>query len=354
MDRHALATRRGCGAASRQLKLALATVIAMACFAAAGCGSAAAPSTVATSASASPSSSASATSSPIQSAASPSTDSSPASSGGVQLVVLADSDGIRGLWSLDSAGVWKMIAPAPGVSAIGRDNRDLVLASSSSIERRPLTSLESPGRKTTIAWHGHVPTAAIVSVAASADGRTALIAAGDGKPEYFVLDVAGNAAMVDKAPTGALTPLVCWIEGGKLLALSADAAQASRIAVMDPPAGSARLLQGLSGIRYFAVSPDGRTLAAATDDGVYVDSVATWLADRTPPKVINLPQGQVVWDLAMDARGTSLAMLSGRVADDGSVADTHELVYRSSGSAWEKVLDTAVPFGRVLGQVWIA
>lgn len=168
------------------------------------------------------------------------------------------------------------------------------------------------------------------------------------------MDVAGNAAMVDKAPTGALTPLVCWIEGGKLLALSADAAQASRIAVMDPPAGSARLLQGLSGIRYFAVSPDGRTLAAATDDGVYVDSVATWLADRTPPKVINLPQGQVVWDLAMDARGTSLAMLSGRVADDGSVADTHELVYRSSGSAWEKVLDTAVPFGRVLGQVWIA
>jgi hypothetical protein len=62
----------------------------------------------------------------------------------------------------------------------------------------------------------------------------------------------------------------------------------------------------------------------------------------------------VVWALALDAGGSRVFMLSGTVAADGTVGSIHELGYARQGSAWVKVLDVPVPFGRAVGQVCLA
>jgi hypothetical protein len=69
--------------------------------------------------------------------------------------------------------------------------------------------------------------------------------------------------------------------------------------------------------------------------------------------MVSLDPSQVVWDLALSADGSRLAMLSGTEDASGVVADIHEITYVRSGSSWSEETDSTVPFSRAVGQVWL-
>ena len=112
------------------------------------------------------------------------------------------------------------------------------------------------------------------------------------------------------------------------------------------------MLKGLGGIRVFALSPDRTTLAAATESAVYVASVSDWLANRAPEPALSTQPSQVVWDLALNADGSALAMLSGTEDAGGTVGAIHEIGLIHQGSDWVQSFNSAVPFSRAMGQVW--
>jgi hypothetical protein len=104
----------------------------------------------------------------------------------------------------------------------------------------------------------------------------------------------------------------------------------------------------------FALSADRKSVAAATEMAVYAGPFLTIAGSSVPPPIVTLAEGQVVWALALDTSGSRLFLLSGSIAGDGSIGDVHELGYARQGSSWQKVLDSAVPFGRAVGQVYLA
>jgi hypothetical protein len=95
------------------------------------------------------------------------------------------------------------------------------------------------------------------------------------------------------------------------------------------------------------------SLAAATESGVYVASVADWLAGREPASIVALEASQVVWDVGLSGDGSRVAMLSGTEEADGTVGNVRELGYQRGAGGWSKIVDVPVPFARALGQVWL-
>ena len=80
--------------------------------------------------------------------------------------------------------------------------------------------------------------------------------------------------------------------------ISCDTRQIPRLAVVDTAKHTIALLSGLGGVRVFALSPDRRTLAAATESALYVAPVETgWRTGAT--RALSLDPSQVVWDLAL-------------------------------------------------------
>lgn len=278
----------------------------------------------------------------------------PAGAGG-RLIVLADGpNGGRSLWSLSPDYHWTALADTPTASAIGRTADGLALVTSAGIEARRGTDLSKSAGVAALKWVGREPTAPIVGIDYSPSGKAALVMADDSTLGYAVAGLDGTVVALSPAPTQSFSPLVAWLDESCLLVLSTDNQQVSRLAVVDVAAHTMTPAKALSGVRVFALSPDGKSIAAATETGVYAGPVPIFTGSLAPALIVTLAEGQVVWALALDTTGSRLFLLSGSMTADGSIGDVHELSYASRGSSWQKVLDSAVPFGRAVGQVYLA
>jgi hypothetical protein len=278
----------------------------------------------------------------------------PVSAGGRLIVLAAGPNGGRGLWSLSPDYHWTALADTPTATAIGRTADGLAVVTSAGVEVRKASDLSKPATVMTLKWVGKKPAAPIVGVDYSAAGKAALVMADDTTLSYAVAGLDGTVAALTPAPTQSFSPLVAWLDEGRLLVLSTDNQQVSMLAVIDVAAHTMDQSGGLSGVRVFALSQDRRSIAAATETAVYAGPFLTIAGSSVPAPIVTLAEGQVVWALALDTSGSRLFLLSGSIAADGSVGGVHELGYTRQGSSWQKVLDSAVPFGRALGQVYLA
>jgi hypothetical protein len=240
-----------------------------------------------------------------------------------------------------------------GATALGRDGDDLTLALGGSLEVRKVSSSGQAGTRLQVSWPARESAGSVVAASRSLSGRTAVVRVDANEPTFLLVAADGSVSLLSPAPAGAFSPLVAWIDADRLVALSTDAEQISRLAVIDTAGHSLATLRALGGVRVFAVSPDRGSLAAATESAVYVAPVSDWIGGGAPAKSLTLGSSEVVWDLALDADGSHLAMLSGTESADGNVTDVHEIGYARTGSSWQKIFDAPVPFTRASGQVWL-
>ena len=270
------------------------------------------------------------------------------------LLVLADGvQGSVGLWVYDEGTGWTAIAPLAGATALGRDGDDLTLALGGSLEVRKVSSSGEAGTPLQVSWPAQGSAGSLVAASRSPTGRVAVVRVDANGPTFSVVAADGSVSLLSPAPASAFSPLVAWIDADRLVALSTDAEQISRLAVIDTAGHSLSTLRALGGVRVFAVSPDRGSLAAATESAVYVAPVSDWIGGVAPAKGLTLGSSEVVWDLALDAGGSHLAMLSGTESADGDVTDVHEIGYICTGSSWQKIFDAPVPFMHASGQVWL-
>jgi hypothetical protein len=271
-----------------------------------------------------------------------------------QLLVLGNaSNEEAGLWIYADDGTWTRGAKAAGVTAIARDGKKVTLASRSSLEFRDLSTPQDRGSSLSVNWSPRVPLGTVASVDTSDSGK-AIVAIVDADGLSFAV-VSGDGAgrLLTPAPASPFGPSVAWLDESTVVALSVDNRQISRLAAIYPAKGTVSLLQGLTGVRAFAVSPDRKTLAATTESGVYVAPVSEWLAGRVPASVATLKPSQVVWDVALSGDGSRVAMLSGTESPDGTVGDIHEIGYGWKQGEWAPLCNSPVPFDQVRGQVWL-
>jgi hypothetical protein len=295
---------------------------------------------------------------PSASAATSATAASSATAGPAgpasDLLVLADGvQGSAGLWIYDESTGWTAVAPLAGATALGRDGDDLTLALGGSLEVRKVSSSGQAGTRLQVSWPAQESAGSVVAASRSPTGRTAIVRVDANEPTFFVVSADGSVSLLSPAPASAFSPLVAWIDADRLVALSTDAEQISRLAVIDTAGHSLSTLHALGGVRVFAVSPDRGSLAAATESAVYVAPVSDWIGGAAPAKGLTLGSSEIVWDLALDAGGSHLAMFSGTESEDGNVTDVHEIGYARTGSSWQKIFDAPVPFTHASGQVWL-
>jgi hypothetical protein len=272
-----------------------------------------------------------------------------------RLLVLGGADAGRySLWTRDPKDDWTEIKTADGATAIGRNPSQLILGGPDAVETRPLGGYAEPRPVEEQKWHFAQPVQGVPAIALSPGGRAALVSEHGSDWTYTIENQDAELVALSPAPVQPFSPLVGWLGEDRIVALSTDERQISRLAVIDPTNGTRRLLSYLSGVRVFTMSPDGSVMAAATEEGVYIGPVSAWLADEPAKLAFAVPDQVVVWALALDSSGTRLAMMSGRVGADGTVADLRELVFESTPSGWRQTLDERVPFMSVAGQIWLS
>jgi hypothetical protein len=180
------------------------------------------------------------------------------------------------------------------------------------------------------------------------------MATADGESQgYWLVAADGSVEPLQPAPTQSFTPLVAWLDDSRLLVLTTDKEQVSRLAVVDVAARTIEPSPVLAGIRVFGVSQDRRYLSVATATSVYAGPVEAFLVTGQPAVVATVDPSAVVWGLALDDIGTRLAMLSGTVAADGLVTSIREIGYDRGPAAWAKAFDSPAPFGKATDQVWM-
>ena len=269
------------------------------------------------------------------------------------LLVLADGvQGGVGLWTY-TGGSWAPKWPLPGATALDRDGQSLILGIGGSLELRAETSPQTPVASLSPHSGNKLLTGTIVGLDRSDAGVTAIAVSESGGLAFQLVAADGSTGELSPAPDSPFGPSVAWVDSERLAVISDDARQIPRLAVVDTKKHEIVLLSGLGGVRVFALSPDRRTLVAATESAVYVAPVGDWLGDEEPSRMVSLDPSQVVWDLALSADGSRLAMLSGTEDASGVVADIHEITYVRSGSSWSEETDSTVPFSRAVGQVWL-
>jgi hypothetical protein len=270
------------------------------------------------------------------------------------LLVLADGiEGGTGLWSLDASGQWKSLEAIADGRAIARDGNVITIAHAASLETRSVSEPETAGTTVPLTWTSAKPSAPIVAVDRSIMGSTAIAAAEGQSMTYGIASPEGTVIPLQGAPDDSLTPLVTWLDAHQILVLTNGKEQVSRIVALNVSKRTGVTIQKLTGVRWFAVSADLKTIAAATESGIFTGPVAYWLSGGEPAQSIALDASQVVWALALNQDGTQLAMLSGTVASDGSVSNVSELGYEKVGSTWTRTFNKPVPFTQCLGQVWV-
>jgi hypothetical protein len=331
----------------------MAPIVAAVCVATTGCASAAQSDL---NASASPrasiSESASANSlapSLTGGAAAPRTDSA-----APQLIVLAeDAGGGVGLWTYNSDGAWSAGSVVPAATAIARNGQLLTLAGQGSLEVREVSKPQTAGASLAMKWESAGPRGRVACVDRSGSGKTVVAFAENDTLTFAVVGADGFATVLSPSPSSPFGPSVAWLDDDRLVALSVDPQMISRLAVVDTSKHSITVLKGLPGIRTFGMAPDPRSIAAATESGVYVAPIADWLTGRQPKPALTLDPGQIVWDLAISGDGSRLAMLSGTEAADGTVGAIHELIYKLVAGSWNRIANSPVPFTSANGQVWL-
>jgi hypothetical protein len=271
-----------------------------------------------------------------------------------RVVALAEgSSGGMGLWVIGPDLRWTEAAETPGATALGTAADGLAVVTPAGIDVRANAAISRAGRVAAAKWAGNSTAAPIVDLGFSPSGKVAVVAADDGGPRYALGVADGNLTALSPAPAQSFTPLVRWLDDRRLLVLSTDDQQVSRLTVIDIAAHTLTPQRAVAGVRVFALSGNRETVALGTDSGIYVVPVAALDGPKTLTPIAILGDSQVVWAMALDVSGTSLFSLSGMVAADGSVVAVKELVYRLASSAWTEVLESPVPFGRAIAQAYI-
>ena len=286
--------------------------------------------------------------------ASPTPGGSDPAEAGPRLIVLADGvDAGLGLWAIDMQGHWTTLGSTPGATALGRTTGGVAVATAHQIDVRPASDLTQPGAKIELRWIGAEPTAPVTALDGSPAGELAFVTSDANSLGYGVADDAGSVAELVPAPTQSFTPLVSWLDSTRLLVLSTDNQQQSRLATVDSTAHTLEPAMAFVGVTAFGLSSDRKTIAAAMGNGVYAGPLAAYMGHAAPQQVMALGDLQIVWAVAADTDGSSVFMLSGTVEPDGKVTSIRELGFSKHGSTWTKVLDSPAPFSRAIAQVYL-
>lgn len=283
-----------------------------------------------------------------------SSSSAPEVSAG-ELLVLGDAvGGGRALWSFDPAGHWTVIGPAPATTGLASFGSEVAVVGSSSVELRSVRAPGAAGAPMALTWSGTAPSK-IASVSRSPNGTVALVSTDGDQQSYWLVAADGGIAALDPGPNQPFAPLAAWLDDARLLVLSTDKFQESRLAVVSVATKTIQLSSTLSGVRFFCVSPDRRYIAAATASRVYAGPVEAFLGTYSPPVVETLDPSTptIVWALAFDDSGTRLAMLSATLTPDGRPTKVREVGYANASSSWTKAFDSPTPFGLAYDHVWL-
>jgi hypothetical protein len=271
----------------------------------------------------------------------------------VGLVVLADAvQGGYGLWQTDGKS-WTAVASIPTGNAMTAIPGGILVANGPSIETRMATNLGKVSSSLILSGSRGALTTEIAAMSQSPGGKLAIATGSDTAFSYFTATRDGALTALAGAPESSFEARLAWLDDARLLVLSTDTQQVSRIGVLDTASGKLSTLGGLTGCRDFSLSGDGQMIAAATESGIYADSTSAWQAGNEPQKVAASADFGVVWGLALDQSGGSLAVLAGTVAADGSVSDVHELIYTKGDDGWTQTVDLAAPFTTARAQVWL-
>jgi WD40 repeat protein len=276
----------------------------------------------------------------------------PTSTPVARLIVLADgAEGGTGLWSLDSGGRWTALGATPGATALGRTPDGVVMASGHELDRRPASDLGHAGTVTSLKWSGAAPAAPVVAIDSSPAGKVAIATSDEDTLNYWLAASDGTVTAMSSAPTQSYSPLVAWLDETRVLALSTDNQQTSRLGLVNLTTHAIETSNAVLGATTFGVSRDGKSVAVATEKTVYAGTVASVLSGAQPQQIAALADSQVVWALSMDAAGTQVYVLAATEAADGTINSFHELGYARQGSSWTKVLDSPAPFAKAVAQV---
>lgn len=273
---------------------------------------------------------------------------------GPQLMILGDGvAGGLGLWGFEAPNRWTALVPVPTATGIARFGNELAISSSRSVDLRSARTPATPGTSLPVNWQAGAPTRTIVSAARSPAGNVAVVTLDGETQGYWLVAANGSVEALLPAPSQPFTPLVAWLDDVRLLVLSTDVDQFSRLAIIDIEARTIQPSKAIAGVRFFAVSPDRRTLAAVTEAEVFAGPLEAFLGSDRPPVVAPIEPTTVVWGLAFDDSGTRLALLSGAVAPDGHVTVIRERGYEKGPASWTSSFDSPAPFDRAIDQVWV-
>jgi hypothetical protein len=233
----------------------------------------------------------------------------------------------------------------------------VVLARAGKVEFRPVTAPGIAGQSFSAEWGSPAQSDQLpVAIDATESGKVAVALGGDPEPRFSVLEVRSGtyvSASLSPAPHSPFGPSLAWLDQDRLCLLSTDNMQVSRLAVIDLAGKRLSTLSGVAGIRTFGLSPDRKTLAAVTEQGIYVAPVSVWLSGSPLDVTIPTDASSVYWAPAMDATGTQVAIFAGTEGADGSVTQPRDLVYGLRGGSWQKLLDVSAPFAQARNQVWL-
>ena len=271
------------------------------------------------------------------------------------LIVLGgDLGSEQGLWRFQAPDLWVALEPAIDSTAIGTDRSGLILANRDSVETRSAAAPAVTGKTIQLKWPASSPTTPVAGIDRSPSGSLALALSDGTGSSYAIASPDGTVAIPRSAPEQSFSPLVAWLDDSRLLVLSTDEAQVSRLAVLDVAKDALTTSKAVGGVHSFALSGDRKRLVVASGAALFVAPVTDWLGSAAPKWMADLAPDQVVWDLALNDAGDTVAMLSGTEAADGKVSAVVEVEYSLRGGTWTQILSSPVPFKTAKGQVWAA
>jgi hypothetical protein len=271
------------------------------------------------------------------------------------VIVMADGvQGGIGLWRFQAPDKWTAVGATPGATAVARTADGVVLVAGKSVELRSSADLTRAAATISLEWPAAASSEPVVAVDRAPGGKLALVTSDGSSAAYAVATADGTVTVLQPAPTQSFTPLVAWLDDTRLLVLSTDKDQVSRLAVVDTAAATMTPINTIGGIDSFAVSADRMTLVAATEGDIFVAPVSEWIAGAQPQKIASVGASSVIWGLALDKSGIGLAMLSGTASTDGRVGNIHEVGYAKGGSTWSQSFDAPAPITSAKGQVWVS
>jgi hypothetical protein len=268
------------------------------------------------------------------------------------LVLGTDSAGNRGLWRLAAPGRWNLVVPAPAATTVVRLGGAVAVAGRGHVEE---IFMGAPPRATLLplSWPPGASNDPIVALDRAPGGEVAFVTMGDSGPAYLLAGTDGVVSRLTRAPVQPFAPVLAWLDDTTLLALSTDAAQASRLVEVHVRTAAFGRTGAVAGVRDLAISGDRATIAVATADEILVGNVEEALGRGRPRAVAALPEGSVAWALAIDGSGRRIAFLEANVAADGTAAGSHLLVLVRTGESWVLDVDTSVPLTAIAGEAWV-